>query len=159
RELDPMVYAITPIDASVWAQAQAGKPFFLVDQCIRHRANVPSWRTSGSWASGSDITDPDRPVRRAYDGQLGAGTSANDTIVGTSPPVYLLWYLPAATSRGFDTAMIAVDRGGVGAGAEWALQFANGNTFAGAITIGVATSWVTGCARQKIIVWDLRDPV
>jgi len=154
-----MVYAITPIDASVRAQAQAGKPFFLVDQCIRHRANVPSWRTSGSWASGSDITDPDRPVRRAYDGQLGAGTSPNDTIVGTSTPVYLLFDLTAVASRGFDTAMIAVDLGGVGAGAECALQIANANTFAGAITIGEATSWETGSGRQKIIVWDLRDPV
>lgn len=154
-----MVYAITPIDAAVRAQAQAGKPFFLVDQCVRHRADVPSWRTSGSFASGSDITDPNRPVRRLYDGQLGAGTSPNSSIVTTSTPVYLLLNLTAAASRGFDSAMIAVDLGAVGAGVEVALQIANANTFAGAVTVAEAQTWETGGGRQKIIVWDLRDPV
>lgn len=155
-----MVFFISDINADVRAQTLLGKPFFLVDECVRYRTTVPQWRVSGSWASGADITDATRPVRRVYDGQLGAPSSPDSSIVGGSSDVSLLLDLVASVDRGFDTAMIGVDLAGCGTGITVSLEIADTNDFTGAsfLLLGSAPNWeAVGNGNRKIILWDINN--
>lgn len=58
-----------------------------------HSALDARWTTTGT-ATGTDITDPTTPARRAYDGRLSEGTRASTTAVND---VYFNWTMPSVT--------------------------------------------------------------
>lgn len=76
-------------------------PVFIARNVLWNQDVAAEWRTTGSWASGSDVTAAGQLTSRASDGKLNEFTSPSDQ---TSSAYYLMWQL--TTPNFFDAVTI-----------------------------------------------------
>lgn len=101
-----MAFTGTSLTAAYLAFTAADKPLFMANNVLRDYNARPQWRTGGSWASGSDITDPSYPTWLGYDGK-GASRTA-PTLTGGSAAYSYLCDLVEGTDadHSFDMAVV-----------------------------------------------------
>lgn len=65
-----MSYVQTALSAGLQSAHLASKPMLVGLNVLDDQQTQAQWRTTGSWASGSDLTDSDFPTTRLNDGRV-----------------------------------------------------------------------------------------
>lgn len=91
-----MPYSEAEITATELARYNADLPLLCHSNAARSVNAAPQWRTSGSWASGSDVTATGYPTTRAYD-DVGHRQTRPSSGATTH---YLIWDLDDVTFDG-----------------------------------------------------------
>lgn len=86
------------------AATTADMPMLVGSQALEFATSM-QWRSTGSWDTGSDITDTTMPTRFAAD-RYGVGRTAPNSSAATATTTYLMLDLNPATVPDIDMALI-----------------------------------------------------
>lgn len=127
----------TPVDADELAQLALGKPFLLGENILRAPLAAPEWRFSGSWASGTDITQAGMATPRLYDEHAGIYTRPQfPPDVVAYDEIYLIFDLDTvALERGFDTIIVDWDLRDMGDDVRVLVQVDTASDFSTAVNV------------------------
>lgn len=143
-----MAYAAANVAAADLALAAADKP--MLGALVVYSATAAEWRTSGSFASGSDGTASGYAASRAYDGYTDLVTKPSSSTTD--------WYYMLNLSAGsvsFDGVAILGHNFGTIGGLTVSLQIANNNAFStNLITI---SQWSPGTSNARLIDIELES--
>lgn len=154
-----MAFSGTSLSAAVLAAKDADKPLFVGNNVLRNYNARPQWRTGGSLASGSDITDPSYPTWLGYDGK-GASRTA-PTLTGGSAAYSYLCDLVEGTAEEytFDTCVVWNHNfHELNGTVTVRLEIADDNSFSSNLTT-LATWTFTGLTTQRgrIVEFNLNN--
>lgn len=147
-----MVYAATTVSAAEQAARARDVPNLVANNVLERYVALPQWRVSGSWASGTDISDNDTyPVWRAFDRQAHLYTQP--TTVNGETEVSFLLDLTAGTTDAdtIDSAFVVGHNFHLlGGNLSVTLDISDVNTFSGAdpSTLTLVT-WTNPTTSQR----------
>src|SRR5687768_212146 len=124
-----MPYSATTISSGEATALTADKPLFVGNSVLEDYNAIPQWRVSGSWASGTDISDnATYPVWRGFD--RAADSFTQPTSVSGQATVYYICDLANGTDdlHTVDSVFIIGHNFGT-LGATALVQIADDNAF------------------------------
>lgn len=126
-------------------------PFLVGNNILELSDTSAQWRVSGSWASGTDITDSSGPGRLAYDRRSKLQTMPTSAGLGAATTVYLIFDMTGLSSQAgeFDTiGIIGHNFNSLADLDSVTVQIDNASNFATATTIFTWSSSLTSSSKR-----------
>lgn len=135
-----MSYVQGQLPAGERSAQQASRPMLVKLNVLDDQQNQAEWRTTGSWASGSDLTDSDFPTTRLNDGRVHLVTKPTDVATAT---YYVMLDLTVGTTDAYTVDFCSVhghNFGDLPGNITCTLQIDNNSDFSTPVTLGVYAS-------------------
>lgn len=129
--------------------AAADKPLLAAKNAAASVSATSQWRTSGSWASGSDGTHADYPATNGYD--FGGDHDTRPSSAQTTWYYLMQW---ASGAPDFDLAVILGHNFGTIGGLTVTLEIADDNAFT--TNLQTIATWTPGTSNDRLVSLSLK---